>query len=72
VNSPSDPAGRGQPPQGLLDDEDAEAETAAAVAAEKRACVRAYRATRSPSGSATGSRKASATPTGSAVPSASR
>ncbi len=35
-------------------------------------CVRAYRPTRSPSGSATGSVKASGTPTGRAVPSASR
>ena len=35
-------------------------------------CVRAYRATRSPSGSASGSRKAVGMPTGSATPSASR
>ena len=44
----------------------------ATVAVVNGPCVRAYLATRSPSGSATGSVNASGTPSGSGTPSASR
>ena len=53
-------------------DRDADAEPLGDGRAGNGPCVRANRATRSPSGSATGSRKAFGMPTGSAAPSASR